>query len=145
MTTSGGSQPSIFIRLYAGADGETLQILINDVASLRTLQELLFPLAIARACRIDLGRTPGVRMEGLDELLLIGGPEDLSPFRPGQAVRDPQRPGRILWTEPPDVWFDAISRIQMLVEEKTPGHQYLNPHDSGGVEVVVCFREYPAT
>ncbi len=81
-------------------------------------------------------------MEAIEELSAVGGHEELSPFRAGQAVFDPDNPGRVVWTEPPDVWFDVVSKIQTLVEDTTPAHQYLNPHDPGGIQVVLCYREY---
>lgn len=131
--------PSILVDYYQGAYGPTIRIDIQEPERLRQFRGVITGLASEelRECRLHC--IDGVVLTGIDDLILRKESGSKRLYReknnPGNGPEQPV----FIWELGSADWWHCEGLIDGLMEELTPGHQYLAEYD--GMIIELCYME----
>lgn len=129
-----------FVDFYDSAFGPTIRIDCQSPADLIAVRQVFLSLASkGEFLERDLEIVSGARFRSIAALILRR-----VRLRPSKALKLDFRTAKgpvFSWSNIPDDWMECVLKIDPLLEEDSPGHQYLTLEGIDDALVELCYRE----
>jgi len=124
---------------YEGAYGPTIRLDIQAVEELRAVRRLFGRLAAGEAVEDDLCTTLACRADAIHSLTVHSAPE---PPAKALELRGLGRQGPMFsWTNATGEWLECAEKVDALISNDSPGHQYLTDEGLDDALVELCYKE----
>lgn len=129
----------ILLDYYEGAYGPTIRVDTQTAAQLTAVRQLFQRLAAGETVQADFCEALACRAESIEALTVRSLP--VEPRKTLELIRHGSHGPVFSWANALEDWEECAEKVDGLLYEDTPGHQYLTREGVDDALVELCYKE----